>query len=160
MYGHTTWQYTPTSPLGFKGRSTPLGAAELSLNPLQLMLASGATFIARGYSNSLDLLKKTFKEAIMHKGFSLIDVLQPCVTFFNTYEYYNKHVYELTDHDSQNYEKALKKIREWDYNSDNPIALGTFYKKESPSFEERFLEHKTKTIDKYSKIKETLAKYI
>jgi len=160
VYGLTTGQYTPTSPLGFKGRSTPSGTAELPLNPLELMLASGATFIVRGYSNKLDLLKKTFKEAIMHKGFSLIDVLQPCVTFFNTYEYYNKHVYELTDHDSQNYETASKKIREWDYNSDNPIALGTFYKKESPSFEERFLGHKTKTLDKYSKIKETLAKYI
>ena len=160
VYGLTTGQYTPTSPLGFKGRSTPSGTAELPLNPLELMLASGATFIARVYSNRMDLLKRTFKEAILHKGFSLIDVLQPCVTFFNTYEYYNKHVYELTDLDSQIFDQALKKIREWDYNSEAPIALGTFYKKDSSSFEERFLEHKIKAMDKNLKIKEILEKYI
>jgi 2-oxoglutarate ferredoxin oxidoreductase subunit beta len=160
VYGLTTGQYTPTSPLGFKGRSTPLGTAELPLNPLELMLASGATFIARGFSNRMELLKKSFKEAIMHKGFSLIDVLQPCVTFFNIYEYYNKHVYELTDHDSQIFDQALKKIREWDYNSEAPIALGTFYNKDSLSFEERFLEHKIKAMDKNLKIKEILEKYI
>jgi len=139
VYGLTTGQYTPTSPLGFKGRSTPFGTIELPLNPLELMLSSGATFIARGYSNRIDLLKKTFKEAIMHKGFSLVDVLQVCATFFNMYEYYNKKVYELKEHNYQDYNEALNKIREWDYNSDAPIALGTFYKKEIPTFDERFL---------------------
>ncbi|UCF13714.1 MAG: 2-oxoacid ferredoxin oxidoreductase [Thermoplasmatales archaeon] len=160
VYGLTTGQYTPTSPLGFKGRSTPSGTAELPLNPLELMLASGATFIARAYSNRMDLLKRTFKEAILHKGFSLIDVLQPCVTFFNTYEYYNKHVYELTSHDSQIFDQALKKISEWDYNSEAPIALGTFYKIEKPVFEEQILKQKTKVLDRNLKIKETLANYI
>src|SRR3989338_3137292 len=112
------------------------------------MLSSGATFIARGYSNAMDLLKRTFKEAIMHKGFSLIDVLQVCVTFFNMYEYYNKMVYELKDHNLQNYDDALKRVREWDYNSDAPIALGTFYKKEIPTFEDRFLKAGTPIGDR------------
>lgn len=103
VYGLTTGQYTPTSPLGFKGRSTPEGTKELPINPLGLMLASGATFIARGTSHGIELLKKIFKEAIMHKGFSLVDVLQVCVTYFNMYEYYDKRVYELKDHNTADF---------------------------------------------------------
>ncbi|MFA6142915.1 MAG: thiamine pyrophosphate-dependent enzyme [Candidatus Omnitrophota bacterium] len=129
VYGLTTGQCTPTSPLGFKGRSTPRGTTESPINPLELMLASGATYIARGTSHGLELLKKIFKEAILHKGFSIVDVLQVCVTYYNMYEYYDKRVYELKDHDASDYNKALAKMREWDYNSDAPIALGVFYKK-------------------------------
>jgi 2-oxoglutarate ferredoxin oxidoreductase subunit beta len=133
VYGLTTGQYTPTSPLGFKGRSTPFGTSEMPINPLEIALASGATYIARGTSHGLELLKKIFKEAILHKGFALVDVLQTCVTFYNMYEYYDKRVYELKDHDASNFDKAMTKIREWDYNTDSPIALGTFYKKEAPA---------------------------
>ncbi|MBI4651727.1 2-oxoacid:ferredoxin oxidoreductase subunit beta [Candidatus Desantisbacteria bacterium] len=138
VYGLTTGQYTPTSPLGFKGKSTPFGTKELPINPLELMLSSGATFIARGYSSHLELLKKLFKEAIMHKGFALVDVLQVCVTFFNMYEYYNKTVYELKEHDTNDYNRALDKIREWDYSANSPIGLGIFYKKNASSFDDNF----------------------
>lgn len=156
VYGLTTGQYTPTSPVGFKGRSTPAGTVENPLNPLELMLASGATFIARGYSNKMDLLKNVFKNAIMHKGFALVDVLQVCTTFYNMYEYYNDRVYELKDHDSGNRDEAFRKIREWDYNTDARIALGTFYKQEAPSFEENFIKYESGPGDRTSKIKEVL----
>ena len=156
VYGLTTGQYTPTSPLGFKGRSTPFGTRELPVNPLELMLASGATFLARGTSHGSELLKKIFKEAILHKGVSLVDVLQVCFTYFNMYEYYDKHVYDLAEHDPQDYNQALNKIREWDYNSDSRIALGVFYKKEIPTFEERFLSKNKKAIDRDVKINEFL----
>jgi len=138
VYGLTTGQYTPTSPLGFRGRSTLNGTQELPLNPLELMLAGGATYLARGTSHGIDLLKKIFKEAIMHKGFSLVDVLQVCVTYFNMYEYYDKHVYALKDHDPGDYHQALDKIREWDYNQEAPIALGVLYNKQRDTFDERF----------------------
>ena len=161
VYGLTTGQYTPTSPLSFRGRSTPQGTVEGPINPLEIMLASGATYLARGTSHGIELLKKIFKEAILHKGFSLVDVLQVCVTYFNMYEYYDKRVYELKDHNSQDYYQALNKIREWDYNKDASIALGTFYKKEIPTFEDRFfLNKKPKTVDKDSKIKELLKESI
>ncbi|MFA6358409.1 MAG: thiamine pyrophosphate-dependent enzyme [Candidatus Omnitrophota bacterium] len=156
VYGLTTGQYTPTSPLGFKGRSTPGGSQESPLNPLEVMLASQATFLARGTSHGIDLLKKIFKEAIMHKGFSLVDVLQVCVTYYNMYEYYDRRVYELKDHNAQDYNQASNKIREWNYDSDNPIALGVLYKKELPTFEERFPEHKATDADRDFKIKEFL----
>src|SRR5512136_2460358 len=66
VYGLTTGQYTPTSPLGFRGRSTPEGTPEEPFNPLTLMLASGATFIARGTSRGMELLKRLIRGAITH----------------------------------------------------------------------------------------------
>lgn len=161
VYGLTTGQYTPTSPLGFRGRSTPEGTRERPINPLEVMLASGATFLARGASHGIEGLKKVFKEAVMHKGFSLVDVLQVCVTYYNMYEYYDKRIYELKEHNSQDYNSASAKIREWDYNSDKPIALGVFYKEESPTFEELFLkDNPAGPVDRDLKIKELLGKYI
>jgi len=155
VYGLTTGQYTPTSPLGFKGRSTPFGSREMPINPLEVMLASGATFLGRGTSHGLELLKKLFKEAIMHKGFSLIDVLQVCVTFNNLYEFYDKRVYELKDHRPWERQDALFKIREWNYNNDGAIGLGVLYKAEAPTFDE---DHKTenKILDRDPKIREYL----
>lgn len=156
VYGLTTGQYTPTSPLGFKGRSTPSGTKELPINPLELMLSSGATFLARGTSHGLELLKKIFKEAVLHKGFALVDVLQVCVTYYNMYEYYDKHVYELKDHDPADYNRALAKIREWDYNNDSPIALGVLYKKDVPTLEDRFSKTEPKSVDRNAVIKKIL----
>lgn len=156
VYGLTTGQYTPTSPKGFKGRSTPAGTKELPINPLELMLASGATFLGRGTSHGIELLKNIFKKAILHKGFSLVDVLQVCVTYFNMYEYYDKRVYNLEGHNPKDFTQALNKIREWDYNSDAAIALGVFYQKDAATFEEGFFKEKTAVIDRASKIKEFL----
>ncbi len=94
-YGLTTGQATPTSMKGFRGPSTPRGSVEEPFNPLSLMLASGATFVARGYPVKLNHLADLVVRAIQHEGFSLVDVLQPCVTFNNTYELYNNSVTEL-----------------------------------------------------------------
>lgn len=140
VYALTTGQSTPTSPKGFKGRGAPGGTLDRPLNPLELMLAAGATYLARGYSGHLPLLKTLIKAAILHKGFSLVETLQVCVTFDNLYEYYNKHVYELKDHDPADRAAALQRIREWDYNSEAPVALGEFYKTVAPTFDEQFLK--------------------
>jgi len=160
VYGLTTGQYTPTSPLGFSGRSTPGGTRELPMNPLELMLASGATFIARGTSNGLDLLKKIFREAILHRGFSFVDVLQVCVTYFNMYEYYNSRVYEMDDHDPDDFDRAMKRAREWDYNTDAKIPLGIFYKKDSPSFEQGFPKRALPREERKRKTAELLEKTV
>ena len=156
VYGLTTGQSSPTSPEGYRGRSTPFGVTEMPMNPLEIMLSSGATFIARGTSRGQELLKKMFKEAILHKGFSIIDVLQVCVTYYNMYDYYDKRVYELKDHDPYNYDQALHKIREWDYNKDANIPLGVFYKKDSPVFGESFPESGKVDIDRGPRIKKLL----
>ncbi len=140
VYGLTTGHYTPTSPFGFKGRSTPGGVTEHPLNPLEVMLAAGATHIARGYTRKVRHLKDLFKEAILHRGFSFIDVLQICATYFNLTDYYNTHAYELQEGevDTAGFASALGKIREWDYDREAPIPLGTFYSVEKPVYEEKF----------------------
>ncbi|MFA4861591.1 thiamine pyrophosphate-dependent enzyme [Methanoregula sp.] len=136
VYGLTTGQYTPTSPLGFRGRSTPAGTAEYPFNPLELMLASGATYIARGYTRKMDPLKDLIRQGIAHHGFSFIDVLQICATFFPAADYYGSRVYELAGHNTTDFEAACHVAREWNYNTDSRIALGLFYKKDAPTFEE------------------------
>lgn len=158
VYGLTTGQYTPTSPEGYKGRSTPFGTKEMPMNPLEIMLSSGATFIGRGSSGALAGLKKIFKDAILHKGFSVIDVLQTCVTYFNMYDYYDKRVYELKDHDPYNYDQALARIREWDYNKDVKIPIGIFYKKEAPVFEENICQPGKTGPDRDEVIKKILGR--
>ncbi len=156
VYGLTTGQYTPTSPLGFKGKSTPSGTAEYPVNPLELMLASGATRVARGYTKKMDLLKKLVLEGIAHKGFSFIDVLQICATFFPAADYYSPRVYELSGHDPTDFESACIKAREWDYNSDTRIALGTFFTRSLPSFNDKIAVHENATKDRKRAIDELL----
>ena len=154
VYGLTTGQYTPTSPLGFIGKSTPSGTAEYPVNPIELMLASGATYVARGYSKKMDLLKKLVTEGISHKGFSFIDVLQICATFFPAADYYTPRVYELSDHDRTNFESACSKAREWDYNSDARIALGTFFTRSLPTFDEKTGMHEGRATDKKQSLRD------
>ena len=138
VYGLTTGQYTPTSPLGFKGKSTPSGTTEYPFNPLELMLASGATYIARGYTRKMPQLAQLIRQGIAHKGFAFIDVLQICASFFNMTEYYQSRVYDLAGHDTADFEKACAKAREWDYNRDAPIALGVFFERSLPTFDDRY----------------------
>lgn len=156
-YSLTAFQTSPTSPLGFKGRSTPRGSIEAPLNPLELMLASRATFLGRGTSQGLPLLMRLFKEAILHKGFALVDVLQVCVTFNNLYEYYADKVYELKDHDATDQGAALAKIQEWDYNSAANIPLGLFYGQEQTTFEEKFAPSRVDLRDRDEGIRQFLA---
>lgn len=153
IYGLTTGQFTPTSPKGFKGRSTPQGSFENPLNPVELMIVSGATFVARGYTGNIPQLKELIKQAILHKGFSFIDILQPCFTFYNTFLDYNKMCYDLisSDHDPSSFDSAIAKAREWNYNG-GKIPTGVFYKVEKPSFEELELHGKDLRDDKIANI--------
>lgn len=142
-YALTTGQFTPTSPKGFPGKSTPEGSFEEPFNPLELMLASGATFIARSFAGNSKHLKEIIKQAILHKGFSFVEALQPCVAFYNTSEFYRKRVYELKKHNSSDRNSAIKKIREWDYINDEKakkIPIGVFYKIKKPVFEENLVK--------------------
>ncbi len=161
VYGLTTGQYTPTSPSGFRGRSTPAGAVEPPLNPLELMLSSGATYIARGYSHGIEQLQRLFKEAILHRGFSFVDVLQVCVSYHNLYESYNQWTYAVEDNDRSSFEQAEKIIRSWNYNrSDVPIPLGSFYQIDAPRFDQSFSSYRPGRRERESKIEAILENFI
>lgn len=140
IFALTTGQFTSTSPEGLKGKSTPDGSIEEPFNPLELMFSAGATFIARSYSSKMDHLKNTIIEGVNHKGFSFVEIMQPCISFFNNFQFYNEKLYEAEVGDQESKEEALKKINEWDYkNGDSKIPLGTFYKIQKPSYEEKLL---------------------
>lgn len=135
----TVKQFTATSPTGFKGSTTPAGSFEKPINPLELMLASGATFIARGFSGELNSLQNLIEKGIRHKGFSFIEVLQPCVAWFDTYKEYKEKVYDFSK-DKKNREEKIKLITEWDYNSDSMIPIGIFYEEKRKTFQENILD--------------------
>jgi len=131
----TTGQFTSTSPKGFKGKSTPDGSIEEPFDPLKLIMASNATFIARCYSSKVAHLRDIILAGIQHKGFSFIDILQPCVSFFNTSEFYNKKVYEMPNGNLNSEKHALKKINEWQYKKEGSrIPIGVFYKINKPIY--------------------------
>jgi 2-oxoglutarate ferredoxin oxidoreductase subunit beta len=142
VYGLTTGQFTPTSPAGFKGRSTPGGSPEEPLNPIELMLSAGAGFVARGFAGKQKHLQHLMKAGIKHQGFAFIDVLQPCFTFYNTYDFYNQRVYELTDgeYDSSDREAAFARAGEWAYGEGERIPIGIFYQVERPTYDEKLLK--------------------
>lgn len=138
VFALTTGQFTPTSPKGFEGKSMPEGSVEHPLNPLHLMLANDASFVARGFSGELNHLKDLLKEAINHPGFAIIDVLQPCVTFYNTWDYYRERVYKLEEegHDVSDFQSAWERAEE----NDDRVPIGLFYREERDTFEDLILE--------------------
>ncbi len=137
VYGLTKGQASPTSDEGFITKTTPEGAVS-ALNPLGLALAGGASFIARSFAGDIDHLARMIQEGIKHKGFSLIDVLQPCVTFNkkNTFQWYGERVYKLDEegnYDPTDKRQVRAKAEEWG----DRIPLGIIYRDDRVSFEER-----------------------
>lgn len=136
----TTGQFTATSPYGFRGRSSPGGSVEEPFNPLKLMVAAKATFIARGYSAKLEHLKNLIIKGVQHQGFSFIDILLPCLAFFNTLQVYNEKVYQVEEKNLTSEKEALRKIEEWEYGkNDAKIPIGVFYKIQKPVYEKQLL---------------------
>jgi len=135
LFALTTGQFTAVSPKGLKGKSTPEGNVEEPFNLPELAMTAKASFIARGYSAKADHLKSLMVEAINHKGFSFLEILQPCPSFFNTINDYNERTYEITNN-ADSKDKALELISEWNYNGEGKIPLGVFYKKDRYNYEE------------------------
>jgi 2-oxoglutarate ferredoxin oxidoreductase subunit beta len=96
-------------------------------------------------------------EAVRHTGFSFVDILQICATYFDVHDVYDQYVYELTDHDAHDPGQAMKKIVEWDYNKPAPIALGTFFERDIPTFDGRFPVQPAVPEDRSEKIRKLLA---
>lgn len=157
VYGLTVGQAGPMTPPGFRGRSTPYGSETPPFNPLELLHVAGASWLGRGYTHGIDLLKRLYREAILHPGFSLVDTLQVCVTFRNTYDYFNERVYELEGHDPTDQEQALARIREWDYMSDGPVALGVMAVRERPLFGAQFSGYGEERLDVEAGVRDVFA---
>jgi len=140
VYGLTTGQAAPTANKGYKSKSTPAGIIEIPINPLALAITSGATFVAQAFAGNPASMIQILKQAIGHKGFSLINILQPCVSFnkINTYQYYLKNSYLLdNNYDPQNQEEALKKAME---STKEKFPLGVIYKIDKPTYTDQLTQ--------------------
>ncbi len=136
IYGLTKGQASPTSAEGMISKTQPFGSLSEPLNPIALAVSLDCSFVARGYAGDRDYLKYLMIEAIKHKGFALLDILQPCVTFnkINTYQWYSQRVYRLPEnYDPTNREVAFKTALEWG----EKIPTGIIYRNSRPVFEER-----------------------
>jgi len=137
VYGLTKGQASPTSDMGFQTKMQPHGVIAEPFNPLTIALGLGAGFVARGFSGDKAHLNRLIQEAVAHKGFSMIDIMQTCVSFnhVNTYAWYKKRVYDLSeeDYDPSDIEKAISLARKWG----DRIPIGILYQKESRSYTDR-----------------------
>lgn len=160
VYGLTTGQTAPTSDKGFKTKSTPEGAVEVPTNAVSLALAAGAGFVARGYAAKPQMLRQLIKQAIEHRGFSFLDILQPCVTFnkVNTFEYYNSRVFDLaaTGYQASDLNEAMKSARIWG----EKIPLGLFYQDNREPYEDDLPQEKGKPVVERPLVKRKIDKLI
>ena len=118
------------------------------INPVLTALAAGAGFVARGFVGNQEHLVSLMKQAIEYKGYALLDILQPCVSFnkVNTYKYYSEHVYELDDsYDTKNKAAAMEKAMEFG----DRIPIGVLYNVAMPTYHSKhpLLKHGTALID-------------
>ncbi len=137
IYGLTTGQASPTTMKEMRTLTTPRGNVELPINPMALGISAGATYVARGFSGDPAQLTRLFAGGIAHRGFALIDVFSPCVTFnkVNTYPWFKERVYKLEDeagYDPADVTAAIERSHEWG----ERIPVGLFYKDEQPIYED------------------------
>ncbi len=137
IYGLTTGQISPTSEKGMKTKSTPFGNIEAPVNPITAAIINGATFVARGFAGEPKHLAMLVRKAIEHKGFSLIDIFSPCVTFNhdNDYAFFRERVKKLEDegHDPSDWKAACEKAMLWG----DTIYIGHYFEKQAPTLGEQ-----------------------
>ena len=131
VYGLTKGQTSPTSEFGYVSKTTPMGSHNPPMNPLLLAIASDCGFVARGFAGDIAHLSNLITDGIEHKGFALIDILQPCVSFnrVNTFQWYASRVYKIDDgagYDPNERTAAFQRAQEWG----ERIPIGIIYRTE------------------------------
>lgn len=135
IYGLTKGQAIPTTAEGFVTKAQPEGAPSAPFNPIAVAVAMQAGFVARGFSGEIDHLSGLIQQGISHRGFALIDILQPCISFnkVNTFAWYKKRCYVLSpSYDPTDWETAMRVAYEWG----DKIPIGIIYRNDRIPFEE------------------------
>lgn len=125
VYGLTKGQASPTSAQGFKTPVQVDGVILEPFNPLAVAIALDASFVARAFVGDAEKTKEILKKAILHKGYALVDIFQPCVVFnkVNTYPWFKQNTYYLDEsHDPHNRVMAFQRAIE-----QGRLPLGIFY---------------------------------
>ena len=149
VFALTTGQASAASPKGFKGKTTPAGSIEESFDSFSVLISAGATFAARAYSGDIAGTKRIIEEAIKHKGFSFVEIIQPCISFFDTRDYFKERVFWREEGavgangasaekpaPSTDPAEAIKLSKK----EGEKIPLGIFYSVDKPTFEEQLLK--------------------
>jgi len=137
VYGLTKGQASPTSDEGFVTKAQPEGVAEVPFNPVAVAVAMNAGFVARSFAGLEEHLVEVLIQAIDHQGFSIVDVLQPCVSFnrINTFKWYRDRCKPLaSSYDPYNWEEAMRTAGRWG----EEIPIGVIYRNKKASFENHF----------------------
>lgn len=155
IYGLTKGQPSPTSPVGLEKKASPYGSVDHPLNPLMLAFASGATWIARGFSSKPKEMTDLIKQAITHKGFSFLQIYSPCVTFYDTYDHFKQVTKPLpADHDPSNKASAMA------YAADTAnLYLGLYYSEERPTYDDAYSGIRQKATKGDYRLDKLLDKY-
>ena len=162
VYGLTKGQASPTSQKGFVTPVQVDGVFLEPFNPLAVAIALDASFVARAYMGNTEQTRDIVKHAITHKGYALVDIFQPCVSFnkVNTYEWFREHTYHLEEgykpHDRATaFQRAIESEK---------FPLGVFYlNPHKPTFEENLSVYHTdptplitRSLDRTARIKAML----
>ncbi len=134
VYGLTKGQVSPTTDPCLDAAERGFCNLNQPLNPILLAIAAGATFVARSFVGDREQMTQVMKAAIQHRGYALVDILQPCVSFNkkNTFNYYKQAVQPLpSDHDRTNRLQALERSLE---TTESHIPTGIFYQKAAPDY--------------------------
>jgi 2-oxoglutarate ferredoxin oxidoreductase subunit beta len=134
IYGLTKGQASPTSEEGMKTKTQPGGVILERFDPVAVAVAMRAGFVARSFTGAVEHLAETIRLAVAHRGFALVDVLQPCVSFnrVNNFAWYKKRCRELpSGYDPSDWTLAMKTAAEWG----DTIPIGVIYRNDRPPFE-------------------------
>jgi len=137
VYGLTKGQASPTTAEGFVTKAQPEGVPSAPFNPIEVAVAMRAGFVARGFAGMIEHLSELIRHGIAHRGFALIDVLQPCVSFnkVNTFAWYQQRCDTLpAEYDPTDWEAAIKVASEWG----DRIPIGIIYRNDRLPFEAHF----------------------
>jgi 2-oxoglutarate ferredoxin oxidoreductase subunit beta len=137
VYGLTKGQASPTSMEGFITKAQPYGVPSQPFNPVTVAVAMRAGFVARAFSGEVDHLSILIQQGIAHRGFAIIDILQPCVSFnrVNTFAWYKTRCYDVSqEYNPSDWEAAMKKASEWG----DKIPIGILYRNNRAPFEGHF----------------------
>ena len=150
VYGLTKGQGSPTTALGQKTRLQFDGMRHEPLNPVALAISLGCSFVARSFSGDPKHLQQMITAAMQHKGYALIDVMQPCVSFnhVNTFKWYKERAFYIPEtHDKTDKVKAFEMAQTF---GDEGIPMGILYLNEKPTFLEQ-CRHIDKPLIQYDR---------
>ena len=158
IYGLTKGQSSPTTPQGMKSGTSPHGMFNPPMDPVQMLLAYGATFVARGFSSNVKQVAAIVKAAIDHRGFSAIQLISPRPTFNKviTFDYMKQRVTEIPeDHDPSDKESAYRYALDPDR-----VFTGIFYRSEEPTMFDKNEHQRSLSVEQEPRtVEELMARF-